>query len=110
MGKTLGELSDQIVIEIEFYDYTMRQIIPDVNVVAVSGSAEQFEITENQTTHILGERGGTNFRTFWVNETNKMKVTMPNISSQEQITSVRYFALKELNTSEKSYTKFKYIQ
>ena len=110
MGKTLGELSDQVVIELEFYDYTMRPIIPNVNVVAISGSAEQYTITETETTHVLGVRGGNNFRTFWVNESNKMKVTMPDTTEANEITSIRYFAMKEFNTSEKSYTKFRYIQ
>lgn len=110
VGKTLAQISNQVVLELEFFDYLLNPIEPRQNVIVRDGTSTEYVITDVDMAHPFGHRDGSSFQVFWRVESNKMILTAAESSRNQVINMIYYFAMKQFDTTEKSYTKFKYLQ
>lgn len=97
------------MIELEFYNYLLQPLSPNVlttNVVIPTTS--EFEVTEAPAVHEIGTIGEVRYRGRWYIEEGKLKVQSLN-ASEELITNVKYWKLSGLTTSERTYSKFKFM-
>ena len=109
VGKPTSDYTNKIVIELEFYNYLLQPLSPNVlttNVVVPAGN--EFEVDETPAVHEIGTIGETRYRGRWYIEEGKLKVLSLNAGS-ELITSVKYWNLSGLTTSERIYSKFKFM-
>ena len=111
VGKTFADISGQRIFELEFYDYLGNPITSESSIVVQDDSEVEFSVGESSSVHAIGKRNSVEFTERWQIVDNKLVVNAATSTSTNlPITEVYYFALKELNTNDKSYTKFKYIQ
>lgn len=110
VGRKTNEIVDETLLEIEFYNYLGEPINPTQDVIVRSYDLEEYDITNEQTTHVIAHAEGRNIGAGWKIENNKMIVIGLQPSAGRTIDQVYYFSLKQLDTNDKSYTKFKFIQ
>lgn len=110
MGKTRDELVGQTLLKVELYNYLMQPIEPNSTIVIRNDSEATYEITNEVSQHYFARREGAGILEDWQLQNNTMVVTGAETTQTQEIVSVFYFRFAQLNTSEQSYTKFKYIQ
>lgn len=97
-------------MEVQFSDYLGNPIYPTENVVLRNNTLTEYIVTEEESDHPFGSRTGGNVHSNWKIEGDKMKVVGIKEVQPREITGVFEFKFISLTTSDKSYTKFKYVQ
>ncbi len=110
VGQTTDDIANKVILRVEFYDYLNNPITPSENAILNNTRSTNFEVTDTPSDHPFGYRTGGNIHSNWVIENNSMYVVGIAETTPRQITSADYFSFVTLTTSEKSYTKFKYVQ
>lgn len=95
---------------VRFNDYVGNPIIPTECVLVRSDRPQEYVITDVDESIPTGYRTGGYYNANWKIENDTMIATGPAESVSREITAIYNFKLISLTTSEKSYTKFKYIQ
>ena len=71
---------------------------------------QQFNVSTTSEAHVVGHHGEDNYYARWYVKDNKLIANGAKSTSSGLITQIDRFGLVELQTNDKSYTKFKYIQ
>lgn len=88
----------------------MQKLEPTSVDVKIANNSNRYNITQQESSHLLGTAEGGTFGTRWQISNEKLYIIAPVSTSQAVVTSVWSFNFERLTTAEKSYTKFKYIQ
>lgn len=110
IGTSLASHSEQTIMEVEFYDYLGQPLSPTKSVVLNDNREEQFNVIETSAAHKVGHYGDSDYFARWHVESNKLIAAGARSSTTSLITQIDYFALLELQTNDKRYTKFRFIQ
>lgn len=71
---------------------------------------EDYDVTQESSLHRIGEHDAIGVNAQWAIVDDTMIVTGLTTTNQSVFTLVYNFLLSELTTSDRVYTKFKYIQ
>lgn len=109
MGKTSAELSDVSIIEVDLRNYALQPVNPTKAQISVVQTGQTFYITSEPATHPIAHRDGGRYQAYFFIENNKIKVVGTNTSSEAVIDSAYEMRIINTTTSERTYTKFKFI-
>ena len=88
----------------------MQPIVPNVSVLVTNELGRENQITTEVTRHLFGQQSAGGLSENWQLINNSMVVIGSETASTNAVTIIYNFLFTSLTTSEKSYTKFKYIQ
>lgn len=106
IGSTAEEVYGQIVLEVEFYDYTMQRLNPSSVTI---NTYNEFTIASEDVRITYGTTQGSRVHAKTNITENSLKAIGDDHYTQD-IISLRPVQFIKLTTSNKEYTKFKFIQ
>lgn len=109
MGKTTDEVEGTIVLQLQFNNYIGAPIQPiSVKTTSIEQPELVYTITTNPSGMGIGLRDGRSYGGLASVVNNTMQLISQSVQGST-IDSIYHFRLIELETSEKTYTKFKFI-
>lgn len=108
VGKTLSEISEQVIIQAQLNDYLGNPIQPKSLKLTRDITANPYEVTEEPVEHAIAYAGSTIFRANYYLQDNNLVIQAIRTTSTANITSVLELTLLELTTPQKVFTKFKF--
>lgn len=97
-------------MKVEFYDYLMRPLEPISTLIVADITGQVETITTEESRQRIGTREGGALSALFQIVGNSMQITGEVVEATQPVTQIFRYEFTELNTSEKSYTSFRYIQ
>ena len=111
VGQILHDIGNRTeIIKLQFYNYLGEELLP-LAITTKSQVPQQaaFSVNQEASGHQIGKIEPGSYVATWNIEGAYLKV-INTWTGQDVVTEVNRFELLELQTSERSYTKFKFIQ
>ena len=102
-------MSNVELLKLQFYNYLNEPVLPTRNVLIRSDNKSSYTITQEESTHQLGHRAGGILSASWQIVDNTLVVIGQETDSTQIVDSILEFSIAELTTSERVYTRFKFI-
>lgn len=97
------------MLEIEFENYIEQIITPIELEIVNEDNSSIYNVTQEISDHNIGQREGGGLHANWNIQDGKLLVVGQGSISTNVITEIFNFSMKSLTTSERVYTKFKFI-
>lgn len=111
VGQILHDIGNRTeIIKLQFYNYLGEELLP-LAITTKSQVPQQaaFSVNQEAKGHQIGMIEPGNYNATWSIE-GAYLIVINTWTGQDVVTEVNRFELLELQTSERSYTKFKFIQ